>query len=474
MLPEMRSLILSGQADCANGIDEFDCLPLELNECEHETEYRCRQGTCIPLETAFDSHSDCSDESDEFRWLDDRDQSARYFYCDADELSLCSEHFCGSNAFPCGDGTCSNKLWTETTCATRDDERFIRKILSTSKTEQESCWTFAICRLGFAHFFPHLSPSMCSRSICQQSMFFFPTQHFLAHPSVRFIYQTGRNASSTHVQADFVCFDISKCIDHSWPIVIQMNETCIHWSDLLHMTFSKSEWNELILSVRQMFVPCFLPKPAETSAASLFDCGQSYFISKNRLNDGYRDCFNGNDELEERNVCVLKLHNRFQCLTDATKCIPRLFLLDGRQDCPDRSDENFVFSCESGRFNNACKWKRTSFQAKALFDFTQLCDGVVDYTVGNATDEENCFRSLEEVCDSPWSRCDGRWDCRDGHDELGCPRLASNPCSDKEHFPCVNRTTRQMICYDLTLAGNGHEDCVGGIDERIGGFCQTR
>ena len=454
---------LSGQIDCADSIDEFYCQSLELNECDPETEYRCRQGNCIPLESAFDSYIDCSDASDEYRGLDNgNDVYAPNFHCDDYELPLCSEYFCGSNAFPCGDGRCSHQLWTEPICTTQDDVRFIQGILSTSKSERESCWTFSICQLGFVHFFARLNPSICARSTCQQAMFFFPAQYFIAHPSVRFIYQTRRNLSSVRIQPDYVCFDTNKCTDHSWPIIIQMNQTCISWFNLLNMTYSKSQWNELVISIRQIFARCSLPKPAETSVESLFDCGQSYFISKHRLNDGHRDCFDGSDELEERNVCTLHLHNRFQCRTDATKCIPRLFLFDRRNDCSDGSDEHFSYTCITGGFHDVCKWKRVSLHVRQLFDFTHLCDGVVDYTSDNVTDEENCFHLWEDVCDSPWSRCDGRWNCRDGHDELACPVIHSNPCSENETFFCISRTTGQMMCYDSKLAGDDDEDCVGG------------
>ena len=47
-------------------------------------------------------------------------------------------------------------------------------------------------------------------------------------------------------------------------------------------------------------------------------------------------------------------------------------------------------------------------------------------------------------------------------------------CNNKQQFYCTNRTTKQIECYSSSMAGDGHEDCLGAIDERIGGFCQSK
>ena len=50
----------------------------------------------------------------------------------------------------------------------------------------------------------------------------------------------------------------------------------------------------------------------------LFNCGQSNFISKHRLRDGYEDCDFGIDENQQLDTYSLKLANRFQCQTSQT------------------------------------------------------------------------------------------------------------------------------------------------------------
>jgi hypothetical protein len=42
-----------------------------------------------------------------------------------------------------------------------------------------------------------------------------------------------------------------------------------------------------------------------------------------------------------------------------------------------------------------------------------------------------------------------------------------------QNFACVNRASGQLECYSFEMAGNGIEDCVGAIDERVGGFCHV-
>jgi len=309
---------------------------------------------------------------------------------------------------------------------------------------------------------------------CKKDMFFFPAKHYIAHPAVRFVYKTNRDFSTGSIDPDYVCFDVIVCKDHHWPIVTILNETCSAWNKFLHLlpysTYTYT-WDDLIFSVRQIFAACFLSDKKTAHNDLLFNCSQSFFISKHRLNDGYKDCLYYNDEVEQRNVCALNLANRFQCKTGKKECIPRLLLSDSIKDCTDGSDENAFYICTVGIFEAGCKWKRGSLEATASFAFYRLCDGFVDFSEDNATDEESCHSSWIHNCNSSLTRCDGQWHCRDGHDELHCPLNPFNPCKNNQQFYCVNKTNGQFVCYSPDLAGDGHEDCVGALDERVGGYC---
>ncbi|CAF4966843.1 unnamed protein product [Rotaria sp. Silwood1] len=96
--------------DCTNGRDEENCFEMELNECDSQTEYRCRNGMCVPKSFSFDLTMDCMDFYDEQEF---RDASAN---CFTDASVDCEEHTCGLAKFSCGDGSCLDRRWPEKLC----------------------------------------------------------------------------------------------------------------------------------------------------------------------------------------------------------------------------------------------------------------------------------------------------------------------------------------------------------------------
>ncbi|CAF1587029.1 unnamed protein product, partial [Rotaria magnacalcarata] len=79
------------QVDCQNGVNELNCLSLEINLCNDQTEYRCRQGICIPLQTTFDKVINCSDAAADYRANTHRLGGSSVFICDITELLFCHE-----------------------------------------------------------------------------------------------------------------------------------------------------------------------------------------------------------------------------------------------------------------------------------------------------------------------------------------------------------------------------------------------
>ncbi|CAF1301803.1 unnamed protein product [Didymodactylos carnosus] len=61
------------------------CSELEMNECNKETEFRCKSGMCIPLSSAYDGTDDCLDRSDE-----QRDDTGCFY----DPSAKCEEYNC--------------------------------------------------------------------------------------------------------------------------------------------------------------------------------------------------------------------------------------------------------------------------------------------------------------------------------------------------------------------------------------------
>lgn len=105
----------------------------------------------------------------------------------------------------------------------------------------------------------------------------------------------------------------------------------------------------------------------------------------------------------------------------------------------------------------------------------------------NDTDETDCedFRCLS----SPLTRCNGFWDCKNGHDELNCSldilpaKVKSTKllhslygCNAMEHL-CLHFSNRSQDltrpCLPVTYAGDGQIDCYGATDERLS-FCHYR
>ena len=167
--------ICDGNIDCENAEDEVNCILLELEQCDPIHEYRCRNGMCIPREMAFDDSYECNDLTDEAHFQPTSDSSTNFktTFCESAILSICYEHFCGWNWFSCGNGQCSSSLWTKSVCVNKRDANYVRSILLQSSTVLKiiSCWSFAICHLGFQQFFTKLELPACTSIVCNQSEF---------------------------------------------------------------------------------------------------------------------------------------------------------------------------------------------------------------------------------------------------------------------------------------------------------------
>lgn len=185
-------------------------------------------------------------------------------------------------------------------------------------------------------------------------------------------------------------------------------------------------------------------------------CSDGTCLDRSRVCDGITDCSDGVDEEDCPGSCILDETVKIpyitcadgrrypqaeacsgvieQCSYNCTKCdgelaftcsdkkcIPRMLVCDGIDDCSEGEDE---LDCSCGD-TNTFECRSASGKAKCI-PKAKVCDGVWDCLDGK--DETNCHtcpsNSIrcpgEQKCIPKISRCDGVADCRDGSDETDC------------------------------------------------------
>ncbi|CAF1657122.1 unnamed protein product, partial [Adineta ricciae] len=101
--------ICDGKVDCSNGLDEYYCHELEMNECNIATEYRCSNAQCIDKVLYANYHAD--------------------YY-----LTYCENYACPSLLFSCGDGHCYDgpNVQHNDRCRTQRDRFYFNQMPSST------------------------------------------------------------------------------------------------------------------------------------------------------------------------------------------------------------------------------------------------------------------------------------------------------------------------------------------------------
>jgi len=118
-----------------------------------------------------------------------------------------------------------------------------------------------------------------------------------------------------------------------------------------------------------------------------------------------------------------------------------------------------------------------------MYPFEELCDHIVNYQIFSDKANETDCEYWSFTCDnSPFTKCNNVWNCKNGLDEFYCPGTSlsediqkSFRCNNNEHY-CLqlinNNNDINMTCLHLNRTGDGIIDCIGGTDERLTNICQ--
>ncbi|CAI5666582.1 unnamed protein product [Oreochromis niloticus] len=288
---------------------------------------------------------------------------------------------------------------------------------------------------------------------------------------------------------------------------------------------------------------CQSPNPTATSSMSGFGtrptplrCRIGFKRCKNghecvmysHVCDGEKDCSDGSDEegcvadgasmttdtetLSSTGSPSVNLHTEQPCISpsilcpDSSLCIEPAQVCDGKQDCPDGSDEKCAKKCPDDR-DFLCKDRRSCLSKSLVCDglshcqdgsdelncpsaaapaakdnvlqchrnaklcrdgtecvvLSHVCDGEKDCMDGS--DEEGCQNTCKrgefqcahgKMCIPEAQVCDGRLQCRDHSDEADCQKPIKS---------CEHRCADGKRCIPKKFLCDGEKDCVDGSDE---------
>ena len=493
--------ICDGIRDCTNGHDEEHCLLMELNQCDTRTEYRCRNGMCIPKSFSFDLTMDCMD------FYDEQEPQDVSHLCSVLSSVDCEDHSCGLAGFSCGDGSCfqdygfsygGNRVYEE--CDSQRNSLYIKHMFAYQEntTIDDRCWTHMWCLLGLSCLYePVNMMSSCSQGVfgvasfcnvinnshlyCPEKFFFPPTNFVL--PYVQLLYE--RKVYINQPLAYFaspsgICYNKSVC-DLSSILFFANSKLpdfqgyeCfkIAFLSLMQLTQKRvgiTLATLLAVAVHNVFSHCIDQSSLSTP---LYQCRNRLLISPHRFSDRHVDCFPWTDEYKNEITCRENLTDRFICPDDFPRhCIHRRLLRDGKSDCATSADENFPFRC-TNEFD--CQYMREfDLQMGVSIIYQELCNGyqaIMMLKGTNETDETNCH---EWSCKARAIRCDNVWNLPNGCDELDCPQsipyfiahTIAN-CSATEHY-CLKYNRSEISCLPVNRTNDRIIDCLFGSDERV-------
>ncbi|CAF1161074.1 unnamed protein product [Didymodactylos carnosus] len=373
--------ICNGILDCLDSSDEEHCWKLEMNNCDKETQYRCRNGMCVPKSFAFDFVHDCQDNSDDQLFHKNMATiNIDFDECSSNPSVACEEYNCGYLTFSCGDGQCTKSPMYPCEGSQRQLE-YWKKTFQIQERNEISllCWKYMICAVGLSDLFDNVK---CERLYGSDESYsdacFYPIDlgcQFLRGtyaPMISFTFQEICNGlTSAHFLIDNET-DESNCIE--WPCSTRYTSCNGFWNcengiDELYncvdpessiLAFNNNKCNGTkhycILFEQNMWI---------------FNC-----LSVERAGDGHGDCVGSVDE--RLGHCAktypMEVGRRFRC-QNSSICIRPEDVCNGYQDCPLDDDE---FICPWRLYANCAVGEFSCMNGELCVDELERCDDVIN------------------------------------------------------------------------------------------------
>ena len=451
--------ICNGEINCLNdGIDEQHCWQLEMNQCNDDSEYQCKNGMCI-------SEIFYNDKSYVYDCIDRTDQRETHF------SSISSSCFgLHDTVFRCSDKICGHGSFTSS-CGINRNDLIIDALhsISPNNSTYDDCWLAFTCLINQRNAAPScvdVVQTKCSEIIFYPQVPVIFGNIYLAYRKIdapywntlsqEFVYMCyNRNVYDiflTNIKNE--SFGNTTCINVQQILQI---DSCLGFSSrqLLHQCIS----DVLKRSLRQYHFP-YKYTSEICNHSHVYQCmNSSKCISIHHLFDGVYNCPYMDDEdfqiIQRTNIITMLNKTHYKC-PKLDIYIPKYTITLTPNDC--RNMTNPYFDEDESH--------QIYLQNNIVYQ--HICDGYKELLPilideQNHTDETEC---QYWECNNIYTRCNMEWNCPTIEDEISCSTSMKFNCSSPQLL-CVSESANQFVCLSYDEINDGHIDCLVATDELL-------